>query len=765
MRAFLPLLILICMFEWLVFAQQSQFYVQKAEQALKRGDLYSTIILLEHYLKIESEDDVAIMLLADAYRLVHNCQKAKKLYLHLWNKSFTKFSIAGYWAAKMLQCTEFYAEAKEIFLKLIEMGSEEIDKQIILPLLKEVQACDSALYHKSLNKFNITIQDLKQINTHWSEFNPGLIGDTLLYFSSLRALMTPQSKFISLGDVKANIYRSNIFQGYGSDKVEFFAPELIDKKYHITNISFSSDGNKAFFNRCKYNYLHSECEICVAERQGNRWSKISRLPDVINLKGYSNTQPFFVYDSVAKVEVLYFSSNRPGGFGGMDLWFSIYKNQEFQKPVNLGSIINTPGNEISPFYDLRTKRFYYSTDGFPGMGGFDIYYSSGSLSEWKKPVNMWYPVNSGANDINFFAISSTEALFASNRPSETHINDDFCCYDIYYILFQSTPAEQQQTPFVADDISSITMQKDIAELLPLALYFDNDHPDPRSLSSLTNQAYDETYFAYINRKDVFVAEYTKGLQGFDYYYSQVEMEDFFDNYVLRGYQKLLILTNLLYQDLLNGNNVTLRVRGYTSPLTSTDYNMLLARRRVQSLINFFKRWENGTLIPFMEDNSEVRFQIIEEPIGEVLTNEYVSDNPYDRRMSVYSKAASIERRIEIEMYEADRSKYINIQKERPILKIDDNLVNLRQFVGQSDVTFQIHLENIGDVPLNIDRIITSNPMIIIKSYKEIINPNQFGQIIVNIKSPINQSFTEYITLFTNTSERRHVVYFTTLTTQ
>lgn len=760
------LIVVLIVSGWIIVqGQHPQFYRQKAEQALERGDIYSGIILLEYYLTIQSDDISATLRLADAYRQTHQCRKALHKYLQVWNSVPDQYPEAGYWAAKMYQCVEEYEHAQEMFNRLLQMGYSEKTKHVTISIAEEIKACDSAMYYKKTPLYPAEVQDLPHVNTRWSEFNPGLLGDTLLYFSSLRPENSRQNHFTSMSEIKTNIYRSNVFGSRSSAEVEFFARELVHKKYHTANISFTADGQKAFFNRCTYNFLKTRCEIWMAVKQGEKWSKPERLPDVINVKGYTATQPIMVYDSVARTEVLYFASDRPGGFGGMDLWFSVHKNGTFQQPINLGSKINTSGNEISPYYDTHTRRLYFSTDGRPGMGGFDVFYAYGSMNEWSDPQNMWYPVNSGANDINFFVISENEAFVASNRPGKWHTEEDFCCYDIYYLTFQTiTKSTQPVVEDVREDASH-SMEQDIAELLPLALYFDNDHPDPRSLSPETRRSYDETYYDYVKRKDIFINEYTRGLHGFDYYYAQVEMEDFFDNYVSGSYQKLLILTDLLYQDLLSGNNVTLRVRGYTSPLTSTEYNMILARRRVGSLVNFFQKWNDGALKQFMEPDASVRFQIIEEPLGEVLANEYVSDNPHDRRMSVYSKAASLERRIEIELYEANVGKYKNLQQEQPILIISDNLVNIKHLVGQQQVMLTINFTNRGNLPLVIDDITSSDQSVVILEYDAIVDPGKNGTMKIVIQREIEKMFTVYLTIFANTPERRHVVYLTTLTTR
>ncbi|NRB64985.1 MAG: PD40 domain-containing protein [Saprospiraceae bacterium] len=120
------------------------------------------------------------------------------------------------------------------------------------------------------------------------------------------------------------------------------------------------------------------------------------------------------------MELLYFASNRGGGRGGMDIWYvtrnRAFADAQFSQPVNLGPSINTLGDEMTPYYDDADGMLYFSSNGHPGMGGFDIFKSEGDLMNWAIPSNAGVPYNSSADD--YYYTEKPEGgggFFASNR--------------------------------------------------------------------------------------------------------------------------------------------------------------------------------------------------------------------------------------------------------------------------------------------------------------------------------------------------------------
>jgi tetratricopeptide (TPR) repeat protein len=729
------------------------------DQSYASANYYSAIVYYEASLSLEGNNLPVMYQLAEAYRHLFSYSAAFSMYLDVWNKAPNEYPLAAFYAAMMLKSEQRYPEAKEMFEKYISGKPVKDENFSIQRANFEISACDSAMKMID-NQQNLNIRNFSEVNTPWSEFNPVALGDSLFVFSALKPLIVTENPLLASGEYRAQIYQA-VYGSAGITSVQPMPQSINGKDQHSANIAFTADGNRAYFNRCSYANHKLRCDIWLSEKQNESWSKARKLPAPLNGNEYTSTQPYVAHDTVSGSDLLYFSSDREGGMGGLDLWFCIVKNGEPQTPINLGSIINTPGDEITPFYHTEEGVLYFSSDRHYGMGGFDVFKSKGGMSAWEKPKNMGYPINSGANDFFFFIASDIESFLSSNRKGSLTFRDQTCCNDIYVL---KTPKPEIVVIVQVPDTIETTVKQDILELLPLSLYFDNDHPEPRTTTSVTSLTFTQTWVEYMKQRQKFIEEYSKGLDGFERFYAIAEMEDFFDNYVEGNYKKLEILSDLLYQDLKAGSNVVLKVRGFTSPLTSAEYNIMLGKRRISSLVNYFKWWNEGALVPYIDGFAENKatLSIIEESSGEALSNPYVSDNPHDRQKSVYSKSASMERRIQILIYESDFKKYVNIDENVPIILIPDNLVQLKDFSNIDDPMIEVLVSNPGKVPLRIFQIQPSSPRLIIVSYPKIIEPGESGVIKVRISGRPEQTFTEHLIIISDSGEERSVVHFSNL---
>jgi hypothetical protein len=176
------------------------------------------------------------------------------------------------------------------------------------------------------------------------------------------------------------------------------------------------------------------------------------------------------------------------------------------------------------------------------------------------------------------------------------------------------------------------------------LFFNNDEPEPKTKKTKTNIPYDETYKAYISQRQKYISEYSKGLTYDEKMEAMEEIETFFEDSVISGYQDLVKFTDQLPDLLEKGGKIVLTFKGYCSPLASSEYNIALAQRRISSLINYFYLCKNGIFKPYL-DKEQLR--IVTEDIGELKASPMVSDNPLDKAGSVYSRKAASERKIQI----------------------------------------------------------------------------------------------------------------------
>jgi len=192
------------------------------------------------------------------------------------------------------------------------------------------------------------------------------------------------------------------------------------------------------------------------------------------------------------------------------------------------------------------------------------------------------------------------------------------------------------------------------DFLPIALYFDNDQPNPRTYGKTTTFTYQETNTAYYARKAEYIKEFTAGLSTEEKFLTERRFIDFFDREVDGSRQELEAFTAKLLEFLQNGGSIRIGLKGYSSPRGASTYNALLSARRIDAVKNHFKRYKNGALMPYMQANNR-KLLIQEEALGESTAKQSVSARLDDRRNSIFSVVACVERRVEIvEVKAADR---------------------------------------------------------------------------------------------------------------
>ena len=171
----------------------------------------------------------------------------------------------------------------------------------------------------------------------------------------------------------------------------------------------------------------------------------------------------------------------------------------------------------------------------------------------------------------------------------------------------------------------------VKKYLPLELYFHNDEPDCCSMSVTTSKTYKDAYISYFQMKD-------------EYEHQNPALNNFFEEELRANYNKLNIIFNILLGDLNKGNKIELQIRGYASPLHKPRYNHNLSQRRISSFINYLIQYKGGILKGYIHSQN---LNITELSFGESTSSESISDDPYDKKKSIYSIDAMRERKIEI----------------------------------------------------------------------------------------------------------------------
>jgi tetratricopeptide (TPR) repeat protein len=568
------------------------------------------------------------------------------LALRLYNKvalidNGKKYPLTFFWIGQLLKNKGKYKDAKKWFTKFskIKKKSTKFNFDYYIKRSQmEIEACDLAQLLIN-NPVGPKLEHLDTtINSKVSEY-AAFEKDSTLYFSSLK---NPSKK--DANDVSFNkIYRSEM-RKMKWQKVKELDTNINATYLHNANTCFSADYKQMIVSRCKAkNASEYTCELFLSNYVNNKWQPLERMPEPVNQKGVNTSQPSF--GEVKGKPVLFFASNRAGGEGGLDIWYS-FKNADgtYESPINAGKAVNTPDDEITPWYVNERHTLFFSSTYHKGLGGFDIFKSEFIKdSVFAEPQNAGYPINSSYNDI-YYSVNKTRdrAYVSSNRVGSYFENKLNCCNDIY--RFNIEPLNLPPTPI--DTMALLTGQMKL--LCPLTLYFHNDEPDPKTTRITTVKSYETTYNEYKVLVPQYMDEYPRGTQGEVKEKAANRVENFFADSVDAGMEDLRKFSNLLEKVLLKGETVKITMKGYCSPLASTDYNVNLAKRRISSLRNYFTETKSGWFVKYFNNQTPGEGKIIFEDveIGELPASK-VSDDLKDKRNSVYNPSAASERKIQI----------------------------------------------------------------------------------------------------------------------
>jgi hypothetical protein len=638
------IILLCCLLSGSFYAQSIKRLLKQGEDAMADKDYSSAAQIYNQVILLDSSRIEYQVLFADASRLNYD----EGIALHWYQKVYKKdngriYKDVPFYMATHLKTQGRYKEAKKLFDKYYKKQRNSKDaaqKKLAVKAKQEYESCDIAQVLVK-NPLSVKVNHLdSMVNSRVSEYAP-FEYDSTLYFSSLRDQSNKDKNAVGYNKLYT-AHKSPVKPNKWQKAKEL--DSLFNKHgIHNANTSFNSDFTKILVSRCgAVNPMQYTCEIYVSDFTAGHWTELKKLPSPINLSGSNTTQPCL--SEMNGKPVLLFSSNRSPGEGGMDIWYA-YMNADgsFETPVNAGNKINTVEDDITPWFVKENNTLYFSSTWHKGLGNFDIFQSQYKDNTFTEPQNAGYPINSSYNDI-YYSINSKKdrAYISSNRLGSYFEDKPNCCNDIY--TFTITPLTEPVKP--VDTTELIINQMKV--LVPLTLYFHNDEPEPKTKVITTKKNYKKTYEDYVALKPRYFTEYPKGLAGDEKDYAMSRVENFFEDSVDAGMQDLDRFAVLLGQVLERGEKVKITMKGYCSPLASTDYNVNLAKRRISSLRNYFMEYDNGKFVKYVDNTNEKkgRIEFFTEDIGELPVST-VSDDVKDVRNSVYSPYAAAERKIQI----------------------------------------------------------------------------------------------------------------------
>ncbi len=190
---------------------------------------------------------------------------------------------------------------------------------------------------------------------------------------------------------------------------------IINTRYNEGAQTISGDGQTLVFTHCSDDHGYGSCDLYISHREGELWSKPKNIGKPVNTS-YWDSSPSLTADG----RTLYFSSNRPSGYGESDIWVSHRIDRDhWSEPKNLGETINTSEKEASPFIHADGETLYFRSEGHLGLGGYDAFLSRKIGNNWSTPENLGAPINTSGDDGDLVIdIAGRKAYFSSDRVQE-----------------------------------------------------------------------------------------------------------------------------------------------------------------------------------------------------------------------------------------------------------------------------------------------------------------------------------------------------------
>jgi outer membrane protein OmpA-like peptidoglycan-associated protein len=427
------------------FAQHShRAYLTLADSLFKHHNYTEAAYYYQRAIKNANEPGNIMLKIARAYTEINSVKEAE----------------AWYEKAKDNKA-QFSAEDTYHYIKELIMLERRKDAEIVLrnfltdypearyahELLEDIQ--NTGKYFKDSSDYRVTSLS---INTPDAEFAPVYYKGGLV-FTSAQSQSISKKKYHWDNSSFLNLYHTTKGNSQVFQKPILFDNE-INTRLHDGPVSFYANGERMILNRNSQTKMEGRSGVYISHlmlfdvgrNPGNKTWEFTPLP-------FEHSSHSFAHPDVSDDgNTLYFISDKPGGYGGTDIYVSVRSNGTWSAPSNLGPDINTPENESFPFFLGNT--LYFSSDGHGGLGGLDLFKSSWSQNGFTPPVNLGYPLNSPVDDFSLITKDHRSGYFSSARNG----NDDL-------FEFQRQVKSIKMLARLCDGVTNVSLPEGTIQLL------------------------------------------------------------------------------------------------------------------------------------------------------------------------------------------------------------------------------------------------------------------------------------------------------------
>jgi outer membrane protein OmpA-like peptidoglycan-associated protein/tetratricopeptide (TPR) repeat protein len=548
-----------------------------------------------------SNDALILHKLANSYRKNFDYQNAEYWYSIAINYPVDNIEFdvqnSRFWYGEALMKNEKYDEAS---IQFEQFKKETADMEMSARADKNIMGCYYATDPSStIEGINLQQSDTN-INIGTSSYGLNFFGDEMSYIFSAagpNGVITDEKKQNS--NFLSDFYLSQRMMDEGWGEATNMQLPINSENNEGAGV-LSIDRTTFYFTR-KSGVNNKDVAIYISKFFNNQWMQPLKINDKVNVEGYKSMHPALSMEG----DILYFSSNRPGGKGGMDIWYcNIDDYGGLSEPINLLAV-NTTGDEVTPFFNYFTKTLYFSSDALGGMGGLDIYKSAYNEDEdyWATPKNIGKPFNSSKDDAYFVINKDQSEGYLSSDRMTCDCGDDYEGSNYCYRIFEFGQPEMIYT------LSGTVFNAETDEVIPNALITFKDirgKMDPVFITTDENGNYKRDLevgwelFMKAQKAKYFGDAASLSTAGLteskhfiqDFFLSPIPMGEIeipgieydFDAATLRPKSKEIL--DKLVEFLELNNNIAIEIRSHTDSRGNDAYNLKLSDERAASVVKY-----------------------------------------------------------------------------------------------------------------------------------------------------------------------------------